>query len=144
MKAKCEVNFPLDRGDDIESRLGLQEMSPTLACVKRGRHAMKKVQRMGRWMPPQDDSIKINTDGSFRGDLGPAGIGRVGRDNMGEVVFFFLVHKGWFSNKFMKGLAIFYALEHALELGWQKVICKLDSQITVNLLIEKKVSGIHW
>lgn len=49
IEAKCEVNYPLDRGDaEIVSRLGLQELSPISTCVKRGRHAKKKVQRVGR------------------------------------------------------------------------------------------------
>lgn len=48
VEAKCEVNFPLDRGEaDIVSRLVLQEMSPISMCVKRGRHAKQKVQRVG-------------------------------------------------------------------------------------------------
>lgn len=48
MEAKCEVMFPLDRGDaEIMNRMGIQGLSPTSACVRRGRHARTKVQRMG-------------------------------------------------------------------------------------------------
>lgn len=145
VEAKCEVNFPLDRDEaDMVNRFGWQELSLVSACVKRGRGAMKKVQRVGRWRPPQDEFIKINTDGSSKGNPGPAGVGGVGRNCRGEVVFLFSVHKGRQSNNLMEGLAILYALERTWELGRRKVICESDSQIIVNLLTEKKVSGIHW
>lgn len=145
VEAKCEVNFPLGRDEvNIMSRLGLQELSPTSTYVRRGRRAMKKVQRVGRWIPPQDEFIKINIDGSSRVNPGPTGVGGVGRNSRGEVVFFFSVHKGWQSNNFMEGFAILYALERALALGCRKVICESDSQIVVNLLSDQKVSGIQW
>ncbi|XP_059078087.1 uncharacterized protein LOC131876661 [Cryptomeria japonica] len=145
VEVKCEVNFPLGREEaDIVSRLGLQELSPASMCVRRGRWAMKKVQRGERWMPPQNDFININTDGLSRGNAGPAGVGGVGKNSRGEVVFLFLVHKGRQSNNYMEGLVPLYALERAWELGQRKVICELDSQIMINLVTEQRVCGIQW
>lgn len=145
VEAKCEVNFLLNRDEvDIVSRFGLQELSPASACVRRGRRASKKVQRVGRWIPPQDGIIKINTDGSSRGNPGPTGVGGVGRNSRGEVVFLFSVHKARHSNNFMEGFAILYALEQAWEQGHRQVICESDSQIVVNLLNEQKDIGIQW
>jgi ribonuclease HI len=124
--------------------MGFQGLSPTSACVRRGRNAKKKVQRRGSWMPPPKDILKINTDGSSRGNPGPVGIGGVGRDCLGEVVFFFSCYKGWQANNFVEGLAIVYALERAYALGWRKIICESDSQVIVNLLIERKVKDVNW
>ncbi|XP_059064884.1 uncharacterized protein LOC131856937 [Cryptomeria japonica] len=124
--------------------MGLQELSLIFSCVRRGRRAMKKVQRVGTWLPPQDDFLKIDIDGSSWGNPGPSGIGGVGRDRLGEVVFFFSVHKGQQAHNFMEGLSILYALERSYVLGWHKAICESDSQIIVNLLIEQKVVGINW
>lgn len=95
-------------------------------------------------MPPPEDILKIKTDGSSCGNPGPAGIGGMGRDCLGEVVLFFSIFKGWQANNFMEGLAILYALERAYALGWHKVICESDSQVIVNLLIEWKVKDVNW
>lgn len=104
----------------------------------------KKVHREGRWLPPPENFLKINTDGSSRGNLGPTGIGGVGRDWVGKTVFFFYIHKGQHANNFMEGLAILYALERAYALGWHKVICESDSQVIANMLNERKVTDINW
>lgn len=144
LEAKCEVMFPLDKeDDDIMERLGLKGLSSSFVCVRRGRRAKKKVQREGRWLLPPEDILKINTDGSSRSNPGPVGIGGVGRDMMGKVVFFFSIHQGQHANNFMEGLAILRALEQDFALGWRKVICESDSQIIVNMLIVKKVIGLN-
>lgn len=95
MEAKCDVAYPLERSDDeIVNSLGLQGLNSIFTCVRRGRRAKMKVQRVGIWLPPPMDVLKINTDGSSRGNLGPAGIGGVGRDKSSSIIFFFSIHKG--------------------------------------------------
>ena len=98
-----------------------------------------KIQRMGKWLPPPASFLKINTDGSFRGNLGPSGIGR---DSSGSIVFIFLVNKGVQTFNKMEGLAILYALKWAYALGWRKVICEADSQVLVYLLLGRKYSEV--
>lgn len=44
----------------------------------------------------------------------------------------------------MEGLAILFSIERAYALNCHKIICELDSQIIVNLLIEKKLEGANW
>ena len=44
----------------------------------------------------------------------------------------------------MEGLAILYALKQAYALGWRKVICEADSQVLVNMLLERKTSDVSW
>lgn len=75
-------------------RLGLRGLAFDSFCVRRGRHAKKKVHRVRSWSPPLVDVLKINTDGSSRGNPRPAGIGGAGRDSFGSVIFLFSIHKG--------------------------------------------------
>lgn len=99
---------------------------------------------MGRWVPPPTGILKINTDGSSRGNPGPTGVGGIGRDFRGSTIFFFSIHEGVQPINLMEGLAILYAFERAFFLGWRKVICESDSQVLINLLKERKYSGVHW
>ena len=71
--------------------------------------------------------LKINTDGSSRGNPGQAGVGGVGRDTNGNVIFMFSIHKGVHSNNVMEALAIKVAMMQACSLGWRKIVCELDS-----------------
>jgi len=99
---------------------------------------------VGRWLHPLAGILKINTDDSSRGNLGPSRIGGVGKDFFGFGGLLFSVHKGMQTIKLMEGLAILYAFEWAYDLGWCKVICESDSQILINLQIERKVSDVSW
>lgn len=120
--------LPLEKGDvEMVDRFGIQGISLIFVCVRRGRQMKQKVQRMGRWLPPPTGFLKINTDGSSRGNPGSAGIGGLGRDPSGSVVFIFSANKGVQTVNRMEGLAILYALKCAYALGWRKVICEADS-----------------
>lgn len=50
--------------------------------------------------------LKINTDGSSRGNPRHAGIGGIGRGDDGCAVFFFSIYIGQHSNNLMEALAI--------------------------------------
>ena len=89
----------------------------------------------GHWTPPPHGVLKINTDGSSRGNSGPTGIGGVTHCSSSDVKFFFSMHKGYHSNNLMDTLSILYAMEQCCLRGWRKIICELDSQVVVNLLI---------
>lgn len=102
-----------------------------------------KVQRVGRWLPPSVGTLKINADGSSRGNPRPVGIGRVGRDCSGSVIFFFSIHKGQYSNKFMEGLVILWAIERACALGSHRIIYESDSYTIANILHEQKVVEVN-
>lgn len=120
--------FPLDKGDvELVDRLSLQGIQAFWGGSKRGRHRNKRVQWIGRWMPPPVGVIKINTDGSSRENPGPARISGVARDSGGSVRFTFSIHEGEQTVNLMEGLAILYALERACALGYQRVICEADS-----------------
>ena len=72
---------------------------------------------MGKSLPPPIGFLKINIDGSSRGNPGSAGIGGIGRDSFGSVVFIFLANKGVQTINRMEGLAILYALKWDFALG---------------------------
>ena len=114
VEAKSEIVLPLEKGDaEIVNRFGIQGISLASACVRRGRHVKHKIQRMGKWLPPPAGFLKINTDGSSRGNPGSTGIGGIGRDSSGSMVFIFLANKGVQTVNRMEGLAILYALKRA-------------------------------
>ena len=95
MEAKSEIILPLEKGDaDIVNRFGMHGISSASACIRRGRHVKQKIQRVGKWLPSPPSFLKINTDGSSRGNPGSAGIGGIGRDSSRSVVFIFLANKG--------------------------------------------------
>ena len=56
----------------------------------------------GHWTPPPCGILKINNDGSSRGNPDPTGIGGVARCSSGDIKLFFLVHKGDYTNNLME------------------------------------------
>ena len=110
---------------NIVKNLGLVENGLGSISRKRSQPLRRKVCRVGRWRPPLGDILKINTDGSSRGNPGQASVGGVGRDTNGNVIFMFSIHKGVHSNNVMM---------QACSLGWRKIVCELDSQIVVDMI----------
>ena len=88
--------------------------------------------------------MKINTDGSSRGNPGHAGIGAIGRNNEGGVVFLLSIYKGQHSNNLMEALAIKFSIERGFSLGWKKIICESDSQIVVDFLNNQRLENVNW
>ena len=88
---------------------------------------------------PTGEILKINTDGSSRGNPGQAGVGGVGRDTNGNVIFMFSIDKGVHSNNVMEALAIKVAMMHACSLGWRKIVCESDSQIVLDMINNQSV-----
>ena len=62
--------------------------------------------------------LKINTDGSSRGNPSHAGIGAIGRGSDGGLIFLLSSYKGQHSNNMMEALAIKVAIERGCSLGW--------------------------
>ena len=144
ISAKCEMSENIDPGDVATVRnLNLMECRRGDTLGKRPRHGKQRVCRDGRWTPPPDGTLKINTDGSSRGNPGHAGIGGIGRDNAGGMVFIFSTYKGQYSNNLMEALAIKTAIERGCSLGWKKIICESDSQIVVDILKSQSLENVN-
>ena len=88
--------------------------------------------------------MKINTDGSSRGNPGHASIGAIGRGNDRCVVFMLSIYKGQYSNNLMEALAIKIFVERGCSLGWKEIICEFDSQIVVDMMNNKSLENVNW
>ena len=111
----------------------------------RRRHCEKqKIDRVGKWKPPSYGVLKINTDGSSRGNLGPAGIGGIGRDAMGSLIFIFSIYDRIQTINLVEGLVILATLEKAHALGLRRIVCESNSQVLINMLNEQKVADVNW
>ncbi|XP_057868067.2 uncharacterized protein LOC131075253 [Cryptomeria japonica] len=142
--AKCDMTMRVDPRDvDCCNRLHLPPPQRQL-MRNRCRHPTPKVNREGRWSPPPLGVLKINSDGSSRGNPGHAGIGGVGRDSSGDVQFIFSEYKGLHTNNLMEAQAILVAMERANQLGWRRIICESDSQVVVNLLKRQYMDNVSW
>ena len=104
----------------------------------------QRVCRDGRWSPPPIGFLKINTDGSSRGNPRHAVIGAIGRGDDGGAIFLLSVYKGQYSNNLMEALAIKVSIECGISLGWQRIICESDSQIFVDMLNNQRLDNVGW
>ena len=150
LQAKCDVAGGLDPIDaGIYSRFSFAPPSdtpyaPHTRSVNGIRQHLHPVNREGHWTPPAVGVLKINTDGSSRGNPGPAGIGGVARDSSGDIQFFFSIYKGYHTNNLMEALAILVAVEQCCQCGWRRIICETDSQVVVNLLNKRNYVTVDW
>ena len=125
--AKCDMSDIIEPGDHVIMRnLNLEVNSWRDILRKRPSHVKQRVCRDGRWSPPPIGILKINTDGSSRGNPGHAGIGAIGRVSDGDAIFLLSSYKGRHSNNLMEALAIKVAMEKACTLGWRKIVCESD------------------
>ena len=105
--AKCDMSVSLDPGEQtIERNLNLNDNNQGCTFGKRSCISKQHVCRDGRWSPPLAGILKINTDGSSRGNPCHDGIGAIGRGNDSVVVFMLSIYKGQYSNNLMEVLAI--------------------------------------
>ena len=124
----------MEPGEDIfKTRLNIPPSHGNL-LRKMCRHPLRKINRVGKWSAPPQGILKINTDGSSKGNPGPAGIGGVGRDSKGDIQFVFSIYKGLQTNNLMEAIAILYVVKNACDLGWRRLICESDSQVVIRLL----------
>ena len=118
----------IDLGEQtIVRNLNLNGNNRGCTLGKRSRLGKKHVCRDGRWSPPPARILKINTDGSSRGNPGHASIGAIGRGNDGGAVLMLSIYKGQHSNNLMEALAIKIDVERRCSLGWKEIICEFDS-----------------
>lgn len=149
LAAKCDLSEDIDPGDvRMVHNLNISGAGCSGALCKkqqvRSKHAKRKVCREGKWSLPPLGTLKINTDGSSRGNPGHAGVGGIGRDCYGEVIFFFSYYKGIQTNNYMEALAVLLALERGCALGWSKIICESDSQVVVDMLNLQQMENMDW
>ncbi|XP_028785542.1 uncharacterized protein LOC114741444 [Neltuma alba] len=90
-----------------------------------------------RWSVPERGWVKVNSDGSSRGDPGPAGCGGVLRDHEGEWIVGFGKGLGWCTAYEAECWGAFLGLQLALEKGYQRIHLEVDSECLVKALRAK-------
>ena len=82
-------------------------------------HPLQKITRVEKWIVPSQGILKINMDGSSKGNPSPIGTSGVGRDSKRDIQFVFSIYKGLQNNNLMEAIAILYAMKNACHLGWR-------------------------
>ncbi|XP_059067440.1 uncharacterized protein LOC131858265 [Cryptomeria japonica] len=112
-----------------------QQRESEVREVSRGTGGAKaEINREGCWSPPPRGVLKLNTDGSSRGNPSHAG----------NVQFIFSVYKGLRTKNSMEALVILYVVERRCHLGWRRIICDSNSQVVVNLLNKWTLDDVSW
>lgn len=89
-----------------------------------------------KWLPPPTGKIKLNTDGSARGDPGEGGFGGVFRDETGIWLSGYFGKLDSCSSLEVEMWGLYRGLTIVLEKGLHEVIIEIDSSLAENLLIE--------
>ncbi|XP_026419571.1 uncharacterized protein LOC113315517 [Papaver somniferum] len=99
-----------------------------------------KEQICVRWLPPINDFVKLNVDGSSN-DAGNAGIGGILRGDDGHFLAAFakLIYRN--SNNVAELWAIRDGMQLARNIGIQKLLVESDSQYAINLCLQTYASS---
>ncbi|XP_058099912.1 uncharacterized protein LOC131244295 [Magnolia sinica] len=89
-----------------------------------------------RWMKPQLVWVKLNIDGSARGNPGPFGGGGICRGDRGKFIFAFSSGYRLASNVYAELRAIHDSLSFCSRLGLSRIQVELDSSLAVDFLNE--------
>ncbi|XLT60596.1 hypothetical protein S245_053503 [Arachis hypogaea] len=87
-----------------------------------------------RWVPPSEGAIKLNVDGSSRGNPGRAGCGGLLRDQDGNCVAGFLSYIGFAGSVEAELMAIRHGLWLAWQSGYRKVECESDCMVALKII----------
>lgn len=89
------------------------------------------------WRPPEENVIKLNTDGAIDASQGCAGAGIVVRDHLGLLLAGSCIKYAGVSEPFVAEiLACRDAVLMAIERGWSSIVIETDCQIFVRDWIE--------
>ena len=90
-------------------------------------------QSPDRWSPPPSSFIKLNFEGAFKGNLGPAGGGGVFRNSQGEILHIYTINLGHTTNNAAKINAMVKGLNIAIHKGYHKLILEGDSSLVITI-----------
>ena len=108
------MSVSIDPGEQtIVRNLNLNGNNQGCTFGKRTCLGKQHVCRDGRWSPPLTGILKINTDASFQGNPGHAGIGAIGRGNDGSAIFMLSIYECQHSNNLMEAIAIKIVVERS-------------------------------
>ncbi|XP_058103550.1 uncharacterized protein LOC131247128 [Magnolia sinica] len=95
-----------------------------------------------KWIRPPRGWVKLNVDGSSRGNTGLSGSGGVCRNKKSEFLFAFAIGYGVGSNFMAKVRAVVDSLKLCKDLGYSNVEVESDSITVVNLF--SNTGKAHW
>ena len=87
-----------------------------------------------RWVPPSEGAIKLNVDGSSRGNPGRAGCGGLLRDENGNCIAGFVGYIGFAGSLLAELMAIRHGLLLAWQYGFRRVECESDCLKAVQII----------
>ncbi|KAK4255381.1 hypothetical protein QN277_008388 [Acacia crassicarpa] len=96
------------------------------------------------WVPPGNDSVKINCDGAFKEDGGGAAIGLVCRNHFGTFKWGFVSKVKSISAFMTEALALKRALLIAMDIGLDKAIFESDCYCLIKCVNAKSPSLYDW
>ncbi|XP_028772275.1 uncharacterized protein LOC114729445 [Neltuma alba] len=94
-----------------------------------------------RWITPEKDWVKVNSDGSSRGNPGRAGCGGVIRDHHGAWIVGYCRDVGWSTAFEAECWGAGEGIEVARKLGFQKIHLEIDSEELLYALKGKEIEG---
>ena len=92
------------------------------------------VARLVKWVWPSQGFIKLNVDGSFRGNSGSARFGGLARGDDGRWIFGFYGSIGLAGNLLPELIATFQGLCLAWNHGFRRVLCESNSLEAIRLI----------
>ncbi|KAG7573124.1 Ribonuclease H domain [Arabidopsis suecica] len=101
-----------------------------------------RVERLIRWLAPNEGWVKITTDGASRGNPGLAAAGGAIRNADGEWLGGFAINIGSCSAPLAELWGAYYGLLIAWDKGFRRVELDLDSELVVGFL-KSEMSNAH-
>jgi ribonuclease HI len=97
---------------------------------------------LNTWSPPPPGFVKLNFDGSSKGNPGPTGFGAVLRDNEGRILHITAGYLGFNTNNVAELWSLLKGINLAISHNIFQLIVEGDSQVIIHL-ISKIIHGSH-
>ncbi|XP_060210413.1 uncharacterized protein LOC132637320 [Lycium barbarum] len=97
---------------------------------------------LGRWVKPDTNKVKLNTDGSFSSN--GAGIGGILRSSERNMVMAFVVPVDCNSSSMAEAYAVKHDMQWCLQNGSNNIVLELDSLMIVEMLQHKCTNNLKF
>lgn len=98
--------------------------------------------RIVKWLRPEENTWKLNTDGSFMAVQGRAGAGNIVRMINGHLVMAFATPIQFSTNNFSEAQAALQGTLWCCQQGFAELILELNSMLVVNMILG--TTNIPW
>ncbi|XP_020597552.1 uncharacterized protein LOC110037288 [Phalaenopsis equestris] len=101
----------------------------------------KKYAHRFFWKPPDHQTVKVNTDGSF--NKAGAGVGGVYRNQLGQCLLCFHIPIEATDAVETELMAVYWALKIAIMASWKNLWVEVDSTAVIKILREEELTPWH-